>query len=129
MKLDISIADGWTRLEYHSFEVYNETTKLQEVIECFHKREGHYPNRILEDKIYRNHENLNYCKAHGIWLFVPAQGRLKQEEPQDQRQDSQDECERVEVEREFSLAKRKCGMGLVDSHACGCPVYSAAESA
>ena len=25
----------------------------------------------------------------------------------------QDECERVEVERRFSLAKRKCGMGLV----------------
>ena len=24
-----------------------------------------------------------------------------------------DECERVEVERRFSLAKRKCGMGLI----------------
>ena len=24
-----------------------------------------------------------------------------------------DECERVEVERRFSLSKRKCGMGLV----------------
>ena len=28
-------------------------------------------------------------------------------------QDYQDECERVEVERKFSLGKRKCGMGLV----------------
>ena len=28
-------------------------------------------------------------------------------------QDYRDECERVEVERRFSLAKRKCGMGLV----------------
>ena len=26
-------------------------------------------------------------------------------------QDYRDECERVEVERRFSLAKRKCGMG------------------
>ena len=24
-----------------------------------------------------------------------------------------DECERVEVERRFSLAKRKCGLGLI----------------
>ena len=24
-----------------------------------------------------------------------------------------DECERVEVERKFSLAKRKCGMGMI----------------
>ena len=28
-------------------------------------------------------------------------------------QDYRDECERVEVEHRFSLAKRKCGMGLV----------------
>ena len=31
----------------------------------------------------------------------------------DKRQAHIDECERVEVERCFSLAKRKCGMGLV----------------
>ena len=28
-------------------------------------------------------------------------------------QDYRDECERMEAERRFSLAKRKCGMGLV----------------
>ena len=31
----------------------------------------------------------------------------------DKAQDYRDECERVEVERKFSLGKRKCGMGLV----------------
>lgn len=31
----------------------------------------------------------------------------------DKAQDYRDECEREEVERRFSLAKRKCGMGLV----------------
>ena len=30
-------------------------------------------------------------------------------------QDYRDECERVEVERSFSLAKRKFGMGLVSA--------------
>ena len=54
MKLDISVSEGWTRLEYHSFDAYNEATKLQEMIELFHKREGHYPSRVLADKIYRN---------------------------------------------------------------------------
>ena len=33
----------------------------------------------------------------------------------DKAQDYRDECERVEVERKFSLGKRKCGMGLVTS--------------
>lgn len=113
MKLDISVVDGWTRLEYHSFDAYNEATKLQEMIEKFRKREGHYPSRILVDKIYRNRENLNYCKERGIRLSGPALGRPRKGEIRNYAQDYWDECERVEVERRFSLAKRKCGMGLV----------------
>ena len=81
--------------------------------ERFREREGHYPSRILADKLYRNRENLNYCKAHGIRLSGPALGRPKKGETIDKAQDYRDECERVEVERRFSLAKRKCGMGLV----------------
>ena len=81
--------------------------------ERFRAREGHYPSWILADKIYRNRENLSYCKAHGIRLFGPALGRPKKSEIRDKAQDYRDACERVEVERRFSLAKRKCGMGLV----------------
>ena len=46
-------------------------------------------------------------------LSGPAPGRPKKGETRDKAQDYRDECERVEVERRFSLAKRKCGMGLV----------------
>ena len=81
--------------------------------ERFREREGHYPSRILADKIYRNRENLSYCKAQGIRLSGPALGRPRKDEARDKAQDYRDECERVEVERKFSLAKRKCGMGLV----------------
>lgn len=113
MKLDISVSDGWTRLEYHSFDAYNEATKLGEMIENFYRREGHYPSRVLADKIYRNRENLSYCKERGIRLSGPALGRPKKDTVRDKAQDYRDECERVEVERRFSLGKRKCGMGLV----------------
>lgn len=112
-KLDISVVDGWTRLECCSFDAYNEAGNLQEMVERFREREGHYPSRILADKIYRNRENLSYCKEHGIRLSGPALGRPKRDETRDKAQDYRDECERVEVERRFSLAKRKCGMGLV----------------
>ena len=44
-------------------------------IENFFKRNGHYPKRALADKIYRNRENLAYCKARGIRLAGPALGR------------------------------------------------------
>ena len=112
-KLDISVVDGWTRLECYSFDAYNEAGNLKAMAERFREREGHYPARILADKLYRNRDNLSYCKEHGIRLSGPALGRPKKGESRDKAQDYKDECERVEVERKFSLAKRKCGMGLV----------------
>ena len=81
--------------------------------ERFRAREGHYPKRILADKIYRNRDNLAYCKEHHIRLSGPALGRPRKDTVPDKKQAHTDECERVEVERCFSLAKRKCGMGLV----------------
>ena len=112
-KLDISVVNGWSRLEYFSFDAYNEAGNLQTMAERFHAREGHYPSRILADKIYRNRDNLRYCKEHGIHLTGPALGRPKKDEIRDVTQNFIDECERVEVERRFSLAKRKCGLGLI----------------
>ena len=112
-KLDISVVDGWTRLECYSFDAYNEAGNLKAMAERFREREGHYPALILADKIYRNRDNLSYCKEHGIRLSGPALGRPKKGETRNKVQDYKDECERVEVERTFSLAKRKCGMGLV----------------
>ena len=82
-------------------------------LERFHAREGHYPERILADKIYRTRANLAYCKEHHIRLSGPPLGRPTKDLEPDKRRAHQDECERVEVERCFSLAKSKCGMGLI----------------
>ena len=112
-KLDISVVNGFTRLEYHSFNAYNEAMKLSDMIERYKERTGSYPERILADKIYRNRENLAYCAERKIRLSGPALGRPKKDEIRDKKQDYIDEAERVEVERKFSLAKRKCGIGLI----------------
>ena len=81
-KLDISAVDGWTRLECCSFDAYNEAGNPREMAERFRAREGHYPSRILADKICRNRENLSYCKAHGIRLSGPALGRPRRVKPE-----------------------------------------------
>jgi hypothetical protein len=112
-KLDISVTGGYTRLETFSFEPYNEATFLKTVIERYRQRTGKYPERVLADKIYRNRENLRFCKEHGIHLSGPALGRPKKDETPDKKQDYADICERVEVERRISLAKRKCGLDLL----------------
>ena len=112
-KLDISVSIGWARLECWSFEAYTEATNLIETIERFKVREGHYPECVLADKTYRNRENLSYCKLHGIRLSGPALGRPRKDEQRDKQQTYLDQNERIEVERQFSLAKRRCNLGKV----------------
>ena len=67
------------------------------------------------DKIYRNRDNLAYCKEKNITLSGAALGRPKKNDIRDKKQDYIDEANRVEVERQFSLAKRKCGLGQIET--------------
>ncbi len=112
-KLDISIVDGYARIEKQSFDAYNESEVLKEAVEGYAEKYGHYPEKVLADKIYRNRDNLKYCKLHGIQLSGPALGRSKRGAVIDKKAEYKDNCDRVEVERAFSLAKRSYGLGLI----------------
>jgi len=112
-KLDISISDGFVRLERQSFDAYNESENLPEIIERYKTRTGRYPECVLADKIYRNRNNLTYCKERGIRLSGPALGRPPKDAVINKKQAYKDNCDRVEVERAFSLAKGKYGLGLI----------------
>jgi hypothetical protein len=74
-KLDVSVVEGFTRLEHISFSAYNESSFFIEETERYRQREGFYPERVLADKIYRTRESLKYCKEHGIRLSGPPLGR------------------------------------------------------
>ena len=91
VKLDISVCDGWTRLERYSFDAYNESTVLKNMIEEYKKHIGHYQKRVLADKIYRNRENLSYCKQHNIKLSGSSLGRPKKDTDIDRKQNYIDE--------------------------------------
>jgi len=112
-KLDLSIARGYGRIEKISFEAYNESEVLAEVIERYKQRTGHYPERILADKIYRNRNNLAYCKERNIRLSGPPLGRPRKDAIIDKKAEYRDNADRVEVERAFSLAKGSYGLGLI----------------
>ena len=112
-KLDLSIVDGFGRIEKISFEAYNESEVLADVVERYKQRTGHYPKRILADKIYRNRNNLAYCKERNIRLCGPALGRPRKDAVIDKKAEYRDNADRVEVERAFSLAKGSYGLGLI----------------
>lgn len=115
-KFDLSIDDnGLGRIEKISYDAYNESTVLKEAAERFRERTGHYPERILADQIYHTRENRKYCKMHGIRLSGPKLGRpsLEKQSVKEKKQEYQDNTDRIEVERAFSLSKRCYGMGLI----------------
>lgn len=113
-KLDISVDEyGMVRIERQSFDAYNESDVLISAIENYYKRTGCYPERVLADTIYRNRNNLSYCKERGIRLSGPALGRPKKDPSEDRKVTYADGIDRIEVERAFSLAKRCYGLGLI----------------
>ena len=112
-KLDLSVENGLGRIEKISFEAYNESEVLIPAIENYYKRNGHYPERVLADKIYRNRINLVYCKEHGIRLAGPALGRPGKDTVIDKRTEYIDSVDRIEVERKFGLSKHSHGLGLI----------------
>ena len=115
-KFDLSVDDnGLGRIEKISYDAYNESTVLIEAVERFRERTGHYPERLLADQIYRTRDNRNFCKAHGIRLSGPKLGRpsLAKQSAKEKKQEYQDNTDRIEVERSFSLSKRCYGMDLI----------------
>lgn len=113
-KFDLSLdSEGYGRIEKISFEAYNESVCLIEAVECFKERTGYYPERVLADQIYRTRENRSYCKEHGIRLSGPKLGRPSAAAKVDKKQEYQDNTDRIEVERTFSLSKRCYGMDCI----------------
>lgn len=113
-KLDLSIdGNGIARLERLSFDAYNESEVLITAIENYKSRTGHYPERVLVDQIYRNRTNRAFCTEHGIRISGPALGRPQKDNKANKKQEYMDNNDRIEVERAFSLTKRRYGLGLI----------------
>ena len=69
---------------------------------------------MLVDQIYRNRKNIAFCKSRNIRISGAPLGRPKKNpSPEERKTAHQDNTDRIEVERGFSLAKRCFGMGLI----------------
>lgn len=117
-KLHLSIDElGFARIEHLSFDSYNEGPMLQKALEAYKYRTGHYPSRVLVDQIYRTADNIAFCKKNGIRLSGPKLGRPtkdKEKKNADKKISDKDNVDRIQIERFFSTAKRRNGMGLID---------------
>ena len=115
-KLAISMVDGFAFMEQVSFDAFNEGKGLQSSVETFQNRHGYYPAAVYADKIYRNRDNLKYCKNLGIRLSGPPLGRPAKDPEvlkKQRRQERDDTKIRNSVEAKFGEGKRFYGLGRI----------------
>lgn len=107
---------GFARIEHFSFDAYNEGALLQNALEAYRYRNHHYPKRVLVDQIYRTQDNIRFCTKNNIRISGPKLGRPstdKEANRQSAKIMAKDRADRIEIERYFSIAKRRNGMGLI----------------
>ena len=74
--------DGISFIEHHSFEAFNEGTRLKQCVEYQESLTGVKVTRIGMDTIYANNENRKYCTERGITTnFVRKGPKPKDEQP------------------------------------------------
>jgi hypothetical protein len=112
-KLAFSVVDGYTFIEKQSFDNFNEGVTLTESVERYKQLHGFYPEVVQADQIYRNRDNLAYCKKHGIRLSGPRLGRPGKDAETDRETEYRDRCERNIIEARNGMAKRRFGLDLI----------------
>ncbi len=119
-KISASVIDGYTFIDLISWDSFNESERLIKQVEKFHETYGHYPESVHADQIYRNRNNLKFCKERGIRLSGARLGRPPKVTDENRAEleaakllTRQDELDRIEIEGKFGQAKRRFGLNLV----------------
>lgn len=106
-KIGVSIVNGFSFIDHHSWDAYNEASDLTIHIEKYKSRFGCEPERFFGDKIYLNRENRKILKEKEIQIMGRPLGR-----PPKNPSEEQLERERIgislrnEAEAQFGTGKR-----------------------
>jgi IS5 family transposase len=110
--VSMSMVNGYAIIERMLWDSFHEGVTLIESVEAYKKRFGYYPKAVLADQLYRNRENLAYCKDRGIRLSGPRLGHPSANDnaKEQKRIAYQDATERNAIEGKFGEGKRKNGL-------------------
>ena len=109
-----SLVNGFAFLDILKWDNFNEGTTLKESVEAYKTRYGCYPEVVIADKIYRNRDNLRYCKEHGIRISGSELGRKNSHIKATERALAKaDGKERNSIEGKFGEGKRRYGLSRI----------------
>ena len=107
-KIGASIVEGYTFIDHHSWDAYNESQDLLLQIQLFKERFGYLPATILADKIYLNRSNRDILEDFEIHSYCKPLGRPPKDPPSDEMKSRMVKAigERNEIECSFGTGKR-----------------------
>jgi hypothetical protein len=113
-KLSVSCVDGHAFLDHLSWDNFNESGDLQQQVELFKSRFGHYPEAVYVDQIYRTRSNRAYCRNLGIRITAPPLGSpVADDLATIRKQTLEDAKVRNQIEGKFGQAKRRFSLNRV----------------
>ena len=123
-KINVSLVNGYARVNQFSFDAFNESTYLKEQVEDYKKSFGYYPELVQTDDIYMTRENRAFLKERGIRNTGRPLGRKPKKEKQNryqQQKHKKEKNERNQIEGKFGQGKAGYNMNkimarLADTH-------------
>jgi hypothetical protein len=113
-KINASMVNGYAFIDKIDWNAYSEAEQLIPAAEEYKRKNGCYPVAIIADKLFRNRENLAYCKERGIRLSGPRLGRPPKLTDNSLRQlERQDASTRNAIEGKFGEGKTKYGLDRI----------------
>jgi PAS domain-containing protein len=107
-KIGVSVVRGYTFIDRHSWDAYNECDDLMLHLRAYRKRFGNLPAKVEADKIYMNRRNRQILRLLGIEIGGKPLGRPSKGQDTKEYHDlmARNVGERNEVEATFGTGKR-----------------------
>ena len=114
-KINVSLQEGFARIDQLSFETFNEGTFLKDQVERYKKLNGYYPELVQTDDIYMTKVNRKYLKENGIRHTGKALGRKSKQVPSTQEKAIRqiERNQRNHIEGKFGQGKVKYNLNKI----------------
>ena len=112
-KFELSLHNGFARLEHLQWDNYHEAKSLAVAAENYKTQYGYYPAKVIVDRKYCTRENRTWCKERGIHLSGKPLGRPTEQTEQQHQQLKDDSGKRNAIEGKFGQGKRAYGLDSI----------------
>jgi len=110
-KIQVSLVEGYTFIDHHSWEAFNEGSYLMSSVEKYKQRFGYYPAEVHADGIYCTRDNRQQLKLLGIKLIAKPLGRPSATAVKNHVRPG----ERNPIEGKFGQGKVKYGLDKINA--------------